>query len=198
MYSKLFIENLLTLPQALVDEGYMVFPEVFTPAVIAELAQQYAIKSHALRPAMIGKGDEKLLSPNIRGDHMLWLESQDICFQPFFDLLDQITQLLRQELFLPIRSREAQMAFYRQGQFYARHKDRHSHSSQRLVSLVLYLNPWQAGDGGELVLYPTDSPAQFVTPLFNNMVIFLSELDHEVRPTLIERKSLTAWLREDI
>ncbi|MBS0393650.1 MAG: 2OG-Fe(II) oxygenase, partial [Proteobacteria bacterium] len=67
---------------------------------------------------------------------------------------------------------------------------------ERVVSVVLYLNPgWQSGDGGELVL-AADDGEHVVEPRGGTLLAFLSErFEHEVRPARRERRSLTGWFR---
>jgi len=53
----------------------------------------------------------------------------------------------------------------------------HGHKS-RILSSVLYLNEdWQAGDGGELLIFDPagESFIATVEPTFGRMIIFLSE-----------------------
>lgn len=198
IFSEAFLTASESLPEALATDRCMVFTNVFTDDVLSKILLEFDKMKSELRPSQIGKQANKTTDPATRGDKMLWLETRDSGFQPFFQVIDHITTSVRQHLFLPIRRFEAQLAFYSKDQFYARHRDRHAHSSSRLISLVFYLNDWQAEDGGELVIYQDDGKKQIVPPQLNSMVVFSSELEHEVLPTHKPRKSLTAWLRDDI
>ena len=71
--------------------------------------------------------------------------------------------------------------------------------SNRILSLVVYLNPdWTADDQGELVLYRDEDDSQGikVTPTFGTVVAFLSEeFPHEVLPANRDRYSIAGWYR---
>jgi len=67
-----------------------------------------------------------------------------------------------------------------------------------VVSMVIYLNPnWQPGDGGELRLYPSDGSVINIAPKAGTLALFLSELEHEVLPTLKPRYSITGWMLDE-
>jgi SM-20-related protein len=60
---------------------------------------------------------------------------------------------------------------------------------------VFYLNAdWQEGNGGELVIYNGESGVSIIQPELGTLVLFLSEIEHEVLPTHRDRKSVTGWM----
>ncbi|MGJ8682812.1 2OG-Fe(II) oxygenase, partial [Paraglaciecola sp.] len=72
--------------------------------------------------------------------------------------------------------------------------------SNRALSTVYYLNPnWSEADGGELIIYSpekNDEPISKVTPLFNQCIIFLSDMfPHEVLASNKDRFSIAGWFR---
>ena len=126
------------------------------------------------------------------------MESKDLSFTPLWALLDLLLSIARKELFLAVKRYEAQIALYPPKHFYDRHVDRHKLYPSRILTMVLYFNNWQPGDAGELVLHTSDEKKIIVSPNSNKMIFFLSDLEHQVLPTNIERKSITAWFRDDV
>jgi SM-20-related protein len=62
--------------------------------------------------------------------------------------------------------------------------------------MVYYLNEnWQLGDGGELDIFDNRiKKLETIAPRMNRLVIFKSEMVHEVLPSIKSRYSLTTWL----
>ena len=172
--------------------------DVFKPAYLQLIIEAFEKNRAILRPAKIGKGVLKTLKPQIRNDYMAWLERADISFAPVWTLLDLLLSIARKELFFAVKRYETQLALYPPKHFYDRHVDRHKTFPSRILTMAFYLNDWQPDDGGELVLYTHATEKTVVSPNSNKMILFLSELEHQVLPTNIERKSLTTWFRDDI
>jgi SM-20-related protein len=93
---------------------------------------------------------------------------------------------------------EAHFAVYPRGAFYSRHLDQFKEHSNRIFSVILYLNEqWQDGQGGELRVF-TDHGAVDYARLFGRLIIFRSDaVEHEVLETFETRISLTGWMRRD-
>lgn len=101
----------------------------------------------------------------------------------------------------------AMVAVYEPGGRYARHRDRGPRNG-RAVTAILYLNPgdWTEGDGGCLVVDETSrnaappaaraARAVAVAPLGGRLVLFPSDLEHEVRPAARRRAALTLWFTD--
>ncbi|WP_370298268.1 2OG-Fe(II) oxygenase, partial [Pontibacterium sp.] len=85
------------------------------------------------------------------------------------------------------------------GAFYKRHVDAFRGEANRVLTMVVYLNPdWTADDGGELVLYTSDTDQEGikVVPAMGTVVVFLSEeFPHEVLPAYRDRFSIAGWYR---
>jgi SM-20-related protein len=112
--------------------------------------------------------------------------------------LEALRAALNAATLLGLHDFEGHYALYPAGASYARHVDNFRGGSDRLVSLVLYLNQdWTDTDGGELCLYPGEAPAPVrVAPQAGTLMCFLSEgMPHEVRPAKRDRLSLTGWFR---
>ena len=62
---------------------------------------------------------------------------------------------------------------------------------------MLYLNEdWKESDGGHLIGYDQDKVIFRVKPELGQMILFRSDLEHEVMPTQRGRFSLTGWFRK--
>lgn len=108
---------------------------------------------------------------------------------------------LNRSLYLGLVDFEGHFAVYPKGGFYKAHLDRHRETSDRIVSVILYLNAdWKPGDGGELKLWitPGNKEGDFIIiePRMGTLVCFLSEdFWHEVLPAEKTRASITGWFR---
>jgi SM-20-related protein len=154
--------------------------------------------------AHIGRGQEKSRHDEIRGDSILWLNSEhsESASAKFAQWAMEFRKELNQRYFLGLRSEEFHFAHYPTGKGYQKHIDQHRGTQSRKISLVLYLNPsWSTADGGELCIYSSAPPSletQRVLPQNGRLVIFRSDLiPHEVLPCFQTRWSLTGWFRTD-
>jgi SM-20-related protein len=152
-----------------------------------------------LQRAGIGRESDFPVRPDIRGDRIYWLSRTDAMQAIFLDQMERLRLALNQRLFLGLFEFEAHFAHYPEGAGYARHLDSFRGASNRLVSTVAYLNiDWQAGDGGELVLYAEtgDKVVQVIEPTAGRLALFLSEeVPHEVLPARHDRFSIAGWFR---
>lgn len=162
---------------------------------IREEAQ--ALRSEGeFRRAGIGKQHDFQLEKSIRGDEILWLKDEIINDETerFLERMRSLLTYLNETCFLGLKDFESHYAVYPKGSHYARHSDRFRSNSHRVISFVLYLNPeWNAGDGGELVIYPENSEEVKVEPVLGKLVCFRSELEHEVLECYAPRYSMTGW-----
>jgi len=158
----------------------------------------------AFRPAGVGRGEALGVRPGIRGDQVLWLEPgagpvEQGCY---LDKLELLRLALNQRFFLGLFDFEGHFAVYPQGAFYKPHLDRHTGTSARIVTAILYLNPdWQPGDGGELKLWTTSGEKLgafvLIEPRLGTLVCFLAgDFWHEVLPAVKTRMSITGWFRQ--
>lgn len=157
--------------------------------------------NRAFKQASIGKQEQKTIDTTQRGDFISWIDSKQapINTQAYLGKVNQIKEDLNRHFYLGIRDYECHYALYPPGSFYKKHVDRHKNGSPRRVSTVLYLNPdWVPGHGGELVIYNSDETSTHIKPIMGTMVLFLSELEHEVLPTNRDRMSITGWMLNEI
>ncbi|VEG91986.1 2OG-Fe(II) oxygenase [Legionella spiritensis] len=151
------------------------------------------------KTARIGRQQNTQHNQSIRRDKIYWLEkpSEHPAIHPYFEMLNKIIALLNQTLFLALVEFEAHLAVYQPGDFYRRHIDQFTDTSDRRISCVYYLNPgWQDNFGGELKLYNNQDQLLCTTlPLGNRFICFTSNLPHEVCETRQTRYSITSWLK---
>ncbi len=180
-----------------IEPGFL--PGELVQALAAEARD--AERAGRLRPATIGRAAARALRPEVRGDHILWLEEPASDAQrAFLAQLEALRLALNAQLYLGLLDFECHFALYPPGSRYRRHIDRFHGDSRRTVSCVVYLNEtWQADWGGALRLYASaaaDAAYRDVLPLGGTLVCFLSEqLSHEVLPATQPRRSLTGWFR---
>ena len=189
-----------SLIEGLVSQDFAVSEQFLEPepvaALRANLERHYADRE--LRPA--GIGNQHLLREDhtVRGDAILWLESDSInpAEQAFFQRMREFIDYLNMTCYAGIRGFEFHYALYPVGAFYKRHLDQFRGDQRRKYSFILYLNEnWQPADGGQLVLY-LDGEQREVLPIGGRCVFFKSdEIEHEVLPAHRARMSVTGWLK---
>jgi SM-20-related protein len=166
------------------------------------LALQECARARELRggfaPARVGPQGAERRRDHIRGDFTCWLSEP--LLPPERVLLERMEELrlqLNRDAFLGLYELELHYARYPAGAAYSRHVDQPMGSTQRKVSLVLYLNPgWQCSDGGILRIHAADERFVDVEPLAGRMVCFLTPgREHEVLQARRERLSISGWFR---
>jgi SM-20-related protein len=153
--------------------------------------------------AGVGRGLDLQVREDIRGDHVMWLQTDAASVEQVIYLakLELLRLALNQRFFLGLFEYEGHFAIYPEGAFYKAHLDRHAGTSDRIVTTILYLNPdWQPGDGGELKLWTTsgDKAGVFtlIEPRLGTLVCFMAgDFWHEVLPARKPRLSITGWFR---
>jgi SM-20-related protein len=187
------------IPQ-LMERGYVVvdaaLPEDLAAFLYQSARQQIALHAHA---AGIGRQQIHALDTSVRQDSICWLDESDTASAAFLKHMEQLRLQLNEQLFLGLFRYESHFAHYAPGAFYRRHRDAFKGARNRILSTVYYLNrDWQPQQGGELVIYRDDeSELEKVLPLYNRLVIFLSEeFPHEVLPATRERYSIAGWFRQ--
>lgn len=190
--------------EALAAEGWSVTKDFVSPAETRGLAAE-CMRCWAqgqFRHARIGHGRTLQLRPDIRNDHVHWLDPDHASRlqRCYFRHMERLRLAINQRLLLGLFEFEGHLTVYPPGARYQRHLDQFAGTRQRRVSCILYLNEdWTAADGGALRLYldpANDDIRQDVTPVGGTLVTFLSDrFEHEVLPAGRERISLTGWFR---
>jgi SM-20-related protein len=149
-----------------------------------------------LRRAGISKQGE--VHTEIRGDYIRWIDPQaaEPPVQTYLTRLNELTQYLKETLFVSIQDAELHYTVYPPGTFYKRHLDCFRQDDHRRLSVICYLNPgWEASYGGQLKLYHSGDTELSILPEAGRLVCFRSELlEHEVLPATRPRLSITGWL----
>lgn len=146
--------------------------------------------------AGLGSVFNNQLDTSIRGDFTYWLDkNRDNELSVAFDLIEEIKFTLNRYCFLSLSGYEFHLAHYPAGTFYKRHVDQFKDKSNRMISVIIYLNEgWKQGDGGELKIFKNDEEL-LVDPIAGRCVMFKSaDVPHEVIKTNVGRYSLTGWM----
>ncbi len=140
-------------------------------------------------------------SLKIRNDEIFWLDAKahelsDIETQTLA-FLDNLRLEIKENLRVSLTEFECHFAFYDKGHYYQKHRDTTSANNKRVFSFVLYLNEnWQDSDGGQLIGYEQQEVLFQIKPAIGNLILFRSDLEHEVMSTFRGRFSLTGWFRK--
>jgi len=187
--------------EALTAQGWHVCENAVPAALVELLRSDFAqlLEQDRLKRAGIGREHDFQLARQVRRDWIYWLtrsrDAQGLLLGEF----EHLRLALNRNLFLALFEFEAHFALYPPGAFYRRHFDSFRGASNRMVSLVLYLNDaWRDGDGGELLLYHPRSGLEIarIAPRAGTLVLFMSEeIEHEVVETRVDRLSISAWFR---
>ena len=183
-------------------KGYSVQKDALSPLFVSELLDAFtSLPSAALKKAGIGRAKGLQSSSEIRGDEIAWIESADGgASGQWLEFSARLQQYLNRTLMLGLFSFESHFAHYAPGAFYKTHVDAFKGQANRVLSVVLYLNPeWGPEDGGEMLLYSdqgTQTILETIQPLGGTLVVFLSEdFPHEVLPAKRDRYSIAGWYR---
>lgn len=186
---------------AILHQGGIAHITGLLPAeLLARLREEVVQKDEEdeLSEAAIGRGDLQQLEPDIRSDRTQWIEGETLAQTQLLECLETIRLELNKRLMLGLWSIEAHYAAYDKGAFYSRHSDSFVGAKNRILSLVIYLNPdWRAEQGGILQLYTNEAaeePFTVVLPEYGHAILFLSEeVPHEVTLSYRRRYSIAAW-----
>jgi SM-20-related protein len=183
------------------ERGYAVVDDFLTNKEVTALRARIDLLQDEgrFRKAGIGKMQHHTIDRSFRGDMIFWINSSSSGLVTPESSLNQKVEKLRAWLnryyFLGLKDHEAHLAFYPPGTFYKRHTDRFVQQQHRVLSVVIYLNEnWSEVDGGQLVIYPDEATSVGIEPISGRLVVFKSELEHEVLPTHSGRYSMTGWL----
>jgi len=190
----------------LISQGWSVGPHFLPLPQLSDLAEEARKlwRDDKFRKAGIGGGDQRHLRPEIRSDFVLWLDPDNLTptQRSYWNAIEQLRVMLNEEIHLGLNDFEAHLVVYPPRAFYRKHLDQFKQVKERLISCILYLNPfWNPADGGQLRIYTNEEndPDSFIQilPEAGTFVCFRSELIyHEVLPASRERYSVTGWLKK--
>ncbi len=202
-YWQKYFEDHADALDALDEEGFVIIDQALPAPLYADLVRESKDLS-CYQAAKVSAGGRV---ETVRSDSTHWIDEPDEIGQDYLAALLGLGEVFNQTLYLGVRSVEAHYAQYEVGQFYARHRDNAKDSNVRAISTVLYLNSavahllahedWQAEWGGELRIENLQFIAHSILPIANRLVVFQSDLPHEVLPATQVRRSIAGWLRRD-
>ncbi|MBR5494796.1 MAG: 2OG-Fe(II) oxygenase, partial [Psychrobacter sp.] len=135
---------------------------------------------------------------DIRGDRIRWITENFFAGFYYLQSINALAALFNRSLFAGIRHSEAHYACYPVGFGYQWHSDNPAGRDERVISAVLYLNDdWSNSDGGALEIVDKHGIHHNVMPVANRLVIFDSDLQHQVQIAHRQRYSIATWMRRD-
>lgn len=184
---------------------------MISPSIARQLLQAAEqLSPDTLRPAGVGAAATRRRDPNVRGDSVAWIPLQREtsadpiaslpCWPEINCLLANVVRSFNEHVSMHgVRLKlpeKVMLAHYSQGGKYVRHSDVSPLVPHRRVTVIIYLNEtWREHHGGELRLHGVSLQQPLdILPLSGRLVLFRSEMEHEVMVTHRPRWALTAWL----
>ncbi len=178
---------------AFANQGWIVLDDIF--AATALLALQAESGFIHYRDAQLTLGER---ISHIRGDKIRWINQDFLAGFYYLQSINELASVLNRNLFTGIRHSEAHYACYPIGFGYQWHSDNPVGRDERVISAVFYLNDdWTADDGGALEIVDHDGVHHTVMPVANRLIIFASDLQHQVQLAHRKRYSIATWMRRD-
>lgn len=176
-----------------VDDGWIVIDDVFEHTALLALQAESGFIDY--RDAELTAG---VRISDIRGDRIRWITENFFAGYFYLQSINALGVLFNRSLFAGIRHSEAHYACYPVGFGYQWHSDNPAGRDERVISAVFYLNDeWAASDGGALEVVDKHGVHHNVMPVANRLVIFDSDLQHQVQIAQRQRYSIATWMRRD-
>lgn len=176
-----------------VSTGYTVLDDVFISDDVAALQQESGFIDY--KEAKLTHGER--LS-DIRGDRIRWIDDSCPVGMAYLASIEALGDYFNASLYAGIRRAEAHYACYPSGFGYQWHTDNPNGRDERVISAVYYLNDdWADKDGGQISVVDKQGNLIQLSPALNRLVIFDSNLRHQVEITHRTRYSIATWLRRD-
>ena len=176
-----------------VDDGWMIIDGVFENKALLALQSESGFIDY--RDAELTAG---IRVSDIRGDRIRWITENFFAGFYYLQSINALAALFNQSLFAGIRHSEAHYACYPVGFGYQWHSDNPAGRDERVISAVFYLNDdWSDSDGGALEIIDKHGTHHNVMPVANRLVIFDSDLQHQVQIAHRQRYSIATWMRRD-
>lgn len=188
-------ENRLTDSQLdkLVNDGWIVIDDVFDNTALLALQAESGFIDY--RDAELTAG---VRISDIRGDKIRWITENFFAGYFYLQSINALGVLLNRSLFAGIRHSEAHYACYPIGFGYQWHSDNPAGRDERVISAVFYLNDdWTADDGGAVEIIDNHGAHHTIMPVANRLIIFNSDLQHQVQIAHRQRYSIATWMRRD-
>ena len=176
-----------------VDDGWMIIDGVFENKALLALQSESGFIDY--RDAELTAG---IRVSDIRGDRIRWITENFFAGFYYLQSINALGALFNRSLFAGIRHSEAHFACYPVGFGYQWHSDNPAGRDERVISAVLYLNDdWSDSDGGALEIVDKHGIHHNVMPVANRLVIFDSDIQHQVQIAHRQRYSIATWMRRD-
>ncbi|MBO1530083.1 2OG-Fe(II) oxygenase [Psychrobacter sp. F1192] len=176
-----------------VEDGWLVLDDVFMDKALLALQAESGFIDY--RDAELTAG---VRVRDIRGDRIRWITKNFFAGYFYLQSINALATLFNQSLFAGIRHSEAHYACYPAGFGYQWHSDNPAGRDERVISAVFYLNDeWTINDGGALEIVDKHGIHHNVMPMANRLVIFDSDLQHQVQIAHRQRYSIATWMRRD-
>ena len=176
-----------------VHDGFIVIDDVYSQTALLALQAESGFIDY--RDAKLAEGVRKT---DIRGDRIRWITKDFFAGYYYLQSINELAHLFNRTLFAGIRHSEAHYACYPPGFGYKWHSDNPVGRDERVVSAVFYLNDeWEDSDGGQLSVIDSHNQPHQLLPKANRLVIFDSNLQHQVEIAHRQRYSIATWLRSD-
>ena len=177
----------------LVNDGWIIIDDVFEIKALLALQAESGFIDY--REAQLTAG---VRISKIRGDKIRWITKDFFAGFYYLQSINELASVLNRTLFAGIRHSEAHYACYPVGFGYQWHSDNPANRDERVISAVFYLNDeWTQSDGGALEVVDKHGIHHNVMPVANRLVIFDSDLQHQVQIAHRQRYSIATWMRRD-
>ncbi|STZ63088.1 Predicted proline hydroxylase [Moraxella lacunata] len=174
--------------------GTMVLDDVFDSESLSALQDESGFIDY--KEAKLAHGERETA---IRGDSIRWIDESCPVGSAYLGAIDELGRYFNATLYTGIRSSEAHYACYPAGFGYKWHKDNPKGRDERVISAVFYLNDeWGENDGGQITVIDKNEKTHQLLPKANRLIIFDSNLLHQVEITHKTRYSIATWLRRDL
>ena len=176
-----------------VNDGWIIVDDVFANKALLALQAESGFIDY--RDAALTAG---IRISDIRGDKIRWITENFFAGYYYLQSINALATLFNRSLFAGIRHSEAHYARYPVGFGYQWHSDNPAGRDERVISAVFYLNDeWAVSDGGALEIVDKQGVHHHVMPVANRLVIFDSDLQHQVQIAHRQRYSIATWMRRD-
>ncbi|MCG3842246.1 2OG-Fe(II) oxygenase [Psychrobacter sp. Ps1] len=176
-----------------VTDGWLIIDNVFNSTALLALQSESGFIDY--RDAELTAG---VRISDIRGDRIRWITEDFFAGYYYLQSINALASLFNRSLFAGIRHSEAHYACYPTGFGYQWHSDNPAERDERVISAVFYLNDnWEATDGGALEVVDKHGVHHEVMPVANRLIIFDSDLRHQVQTAHRQRYSIATWMRRD-
>lgn len=176
-----------------VEVGYVLFDHVFQPSALTALQAESGFIDY--KEANLTEGQRVA---SIRGDKTHWITNEDPAGSYYLQAIEDLSRFANRTLYTGIRQCEAHYACYPSGFGYQWHSDNPQGRDERVLSAVFYLNDdWQPTHGGAIELVDKLGKHHTLLPQANRLVVFDSNLQHQVQIAHRQRFSIATWMRRD-